>query len=121
MHRYRFRSLSIHILLILVCNSFNFLIADNVKHSLKNSIDAHANHYIDIAQQIWEVAEMGYLEFESSKILIDKAREEGFRIQNGVADIPTAFVATYGSGRPVIGIMAEFDALPGLSQKAVTE
>ena len=95
--------------------------ATDIKTELQASIDINATEYANIAQSIWELAEMGYLEFESSNILKTKAKEAGFHIESGVADIPTAFVASFGSGKPVLGIMAEFDALPGLSQKASVE
>jgi len=62
---------------------------------------------------------LGYLETESSELLQKTLKDAGFSVKNGVADIPTAFVAEFGSGAPVVGIMAEFDALPGVSQKAV--
>ena len=74
---------------------------------------------IRIADRIWQLAELGYMEHESSTTLQGYLREAGFSVTAGVADIPTAFVATYGSGGPTIGILAEFDALPGLSQQAV--
>lgn len=77
--------------------------------------------YKDIALQIWNYAEVGYKEVKSSALLTETLRKEGFTVEMGVADIPTAFVATYGSGQPVIGILAEFDALPGLAQEAVAE
>lgn len=93
--------------------------------SLKNSaiadIDAKYADYKNIALQIWNFAEVGYKEVKSSSLLQQTLRENGFSVQSGVADIPTAFVATYGSGKPVIGILAEFDALPGLSQDADPE
>ena len=69
------------------------------------------------AQQIWEWAEPGYQETKSSDLLVQVLEEDGFGIERGVAEIPTAFVATYGEGEPVIGILAEYDALPGLSQE----
>jgi aminobenzoyl-glutamate utilization protein B len=72
-----------------------------------------------MAQQIWEWAEVGYKEQRSAKLLADALAQAGFKVQRGVAEIPTAFVATIGSGSPVIGIMGEYDALPGLSQEAV--
>ena len=75
--------------------------------------------YGEIAQQIWAWAEMGYQETQSSALLQNTLSEQGFTIEAGVAEIPTAFVATYGSGSPVIAILGEYDALPGLSQKAV--
>jgi aminobenzoyl-glutamate utilization protein B len=73
---------------------------------------------IDLATEIWELAELGYLETKSSAVLQKYLRGQGFKIQSGVAEIPTAFVATAGKGGPTIGILAEFDALPGLSQAA---
>lgn len=73
---------------------------------------------ITLADQIWQWAEMGYLERQSSETLQAYLRGQGFEIEAGVADIPTAFVATFGRGGPTIGILAEFDALPGLSQAA---
>ena len=84
-----------------------------------NSIDENKNNYSEIAQQIWSYAEMGYQETESSALLQKTLKDEGFKIEKGVAEIPTAFVATFGSSGPVIAILGEFDALPGLSQKAL--
>lgn len=75
----------------------------------------------EIARQIWEWAEVGYQETRSSALLQAELRAAGFEVQTGVAGMPTAFVATAGSGTPVIGILAEFDALPGFSQDAVPE
>ena len=74
---------------------------------------------IDISNQIWAAEETAFEEQASSKLLADYAEANGFKVERGVAEIPTAFVATYGSGSPVIGILGEFDALPGLSQKTV--
>ena len=71
-----------------------------------------------VAKQIWDYAELGYLETRSSGLLIDELQKEGFSIRPGVADIPTAFVAEWGEGGPVIGLLAEFDALPGITQSA---
>ena len=79
-------------------------------------IDKQATHYADLSRQIWEFAEVGYQETNSSALLQEELKKEGFAVQAGVAGIPTAFVATYGSGKPVIGILAEYDALPGLAQ-----
>lgn len=75
--------------------------------------------YGALAKQIWNYAEVGYQEVKSSALLQDQLRKEGFKIQAGVADIPTAFTATFGEGKPVIGILGEFDALPGLSQDSI--
>ncbi len=74
-----------------------------------------------VNRAIWEFAEVGLEEHQSSKLLVSKLRENGFEVTYGVSDMPTAFVASYGTGKPVIGILAEYDALPGMSQKAEPE
>jgi aminobenzoyl-glutamate utilization protein B len=74
---------------------------------------------VEISNTIWRWAEVGLQEFKTSKLCADTLEKSGFRVQRGVAGMPTAFIATWGSGKPVIGAMAELDALPGLSQKAV--
>lgn len=84
-------------------------------------LDAQAPAYTEIEQKIWSFAEVGYQEVKSSALLQEKLKAEGFTVKAGIAGIPTAFVAEYGSGEPVIGILAEFDALPGLSQEANPE
>ncbi|MEY3542110.1 MAG: hypothetical protein RLZZ204_922 [Bacteroidota bacterium] len=84
-------------------------------------LDGGYDQYKQVALQIWENAELGYKEVKSSALLQETLKKEGFAVEAGVAEIPTAFVATYGSGSPVIGILAEFDALPGLAQQAVPE
>ena len=89
--------------------------------SVTDAVDGYGSRYIDIAQQIWEWAELGYQEERSAALLQDALREEGFTLEAGVAGMPTAFVGEYGSGAPIIGILAEYDALPGLSQEASTE
>jgi aminobenzoyl-glutamate utilization protein B len=73
-----------------------------------------------VSDSIWKFAELGMQEFRSSAILIRTLEEEGFKVEKGVAGMPTCFVATWGSGKPVIGILGEYDALPMLSQKALT-
>ena len=70
-----------------------------------------------ISDSIWEYAELGLQEFRSSKLLADTLEDAGFTIERDLAGMPTCFVATYGSGKPVIGLLGEFDALPMLSQK----
>lgn len=82
-------------------------------------LDSKADFYGDLAMKIWSNPELGYLETQSSALLQQTLKDAGFVVKAGVAGVPTAFVAEYGSGKPVIGIMAEFDALPGVSQKAV--
>ncbi|MEM4726931.1 MAG: M20/M25/M40 family metallo-hydrolase, partial [Candidatus Bathyarchaeia archaeon] len=72
-----------------------------------------------LSDRVWELAELGLVEYESSRLLADELEGWGFRVTRGVAGMPTAFVAEWGSGRPVIGVMGEYDALPGLSQRPV--
>ena len=81
-------------------------------------VNNRAQYDWDAARQIWEWAEPGYQESKSSKLLASMLEKEAFKIETGVAEIPTAFTATFGSGSPVIGILGEFDALPGLTQTA---
>src|SRR5512145_920049 len=84
-------------------------------------LDSNAQTLGRVNRNIWGWAETGLEETKSSKELQDLLTANGFTVQAGVANMPTAFVATYGSGRPVIGILAEYDALPGLSQDASPE
>ena len=91
------------------------------KRALASSIDAKYTHYASVANQIWNFAEVGYHETQSSALLQSELAKAGFKVESGVAGIPTAFVATFGTGQPVIGILAEFDALPGLSQQVSPE
>lgn len=82
-------------------------------------ISQNESHIIDVSDKIWSYAELGFQEFKSSALLADELKKAGFEVQMGVAGMPTAFVAKFGSGKPVIGVMGEYDALTGLSQKAV--
>ena len=84
-------------------------------------LDAAAAHYSTVAKQIWSLAEVGYMEEKSSALLQSELEGAGFAVKAGVAGEPTAFIAEYGSGKPVIAILGEFDALPGLSQDSVPE
>lgn len=72
----------------------------------------------EVGDRIWEYAELSLQEEKSAKLYCDVLEKEGFLVERGICNIPTAFSAAYGSGRPVIGILAEYDALSGLSQKA---
>ncbi|MFN4976594.1 MAG: amidohydrolase [Bacteroidota bacterium] len=92
-----------------------------MKATAVQNIQRAYDQYKKVALQIWGHAELGYKEVKSSALLQETLKKEGFTVETGVAEIPTAFVATYGSGQPVIGILAEFDALPGLAQEAVPE
>lgn len=82
-------------------------------------VEGHRELVTKVHQRVWELAEVGLKEYETSKLLADILERNGFTVERGVAGMPSAFVATYGSGKPVIGIMGELDALPGLSQEAV--
>jgi aminobenzoyl-glutamate utilization protein B len=84
--------------------------------SVMDFIDGRYEDTAKMARTIWEYAEVGYQETRSSALLQDSLSSDGFAVQAGVASIPTAFVATYGNGGPVIAILAEFDALPGINQ-----
>ncbi|MHC4396219.1 MAG: amidohydrolase [Planctomycetota bacterium] len=84
-------------------------------------IDAKGPEYAQVSRAIWEFAEPGYLEEKSSSLLQSRLEKAGFSIKSGVAKIPTAFVASYGEGKPVIGLLAEYDALPGMSQDVAGE
>jgi aminobenzoyl-glutamate utilization protein B len=84
-------------------------------------IDTNTPLYADAAMQIWNYAELGYQETKSSALLQKILKDAGFTINVGVAGMPTAFIAEFGSGKPVIAILGEYDALPGLSQAAVPE
>ena len=92
-----------------------------IKDEAITDIQLKYGEYKDVALQIWNYAEVGYKEVKSSALLQKKLSDNGFDVKAGVAEMPTAFVATYGTGKPVIGILAEFDALPGLSQQAIPE
>jgi aminobenzoyl-glutamate utilization protein B len=88
------------------------------KRAAMSVIDRHARDLAELSDRIWAYAEIALREHRSAAALADYAEQQGFRVERGVAGLPTAFVATYGSGRPVIGVMGEYDALPGLSQRA---
>lgn len=88
------------------------------KQAVLNSVGKHQEELIQLSDQIWGFAELAMREKQSSKVLADYAEQQGFRVTRNVAEIPTAFIAEFGSGKPIIGILGEFDALPGLSQKA---
>ena len=88
------------------------------KQALAAFIDGHASYFEDIADKIWEHAELSLKEYASAALYCEKLRELGFTVTEKLCGINTAFCGSYGSGRPVIGILGEFDALSGLSQKA---
>ena len=88
------------------------------KNAVLASVEKHQQELIRLSDQIWGFAEIAMRETKSAKVLADYAEAQGFKVTRGVAKIPTAFVAEFGSGKPIIGVLGEFDALPGLSQKA---
>ena len=110
--------------------AFATLIASNVQAGSKGNkttkakvaidyLDSNFATYDKLQKTIWADPELGFLETNSSALLKQHLRENGFTIEEGVAGMPTAYVATYGSGKPVIGFLSEYDALPGLSQDTV--
>jgi aminobenzoyl-glutamate utilization protein B len=108
--------------LVLLIAAFVLCVRPGVAPAQKAAVDAfvknHAAEAWPLALKIWDWAEVGYKEEKSSKLLADALEKAGFKVERGVAKIPTAFVATIGSGKPVIAVMGEYDALPGLSQEA---
>lgn len=92
---------------------------NKLKKELLSSIENKSSDLISVSDNIWEAAEVAFREKKSANYLIEYAEKNGFKIEKGLAGIPTAFTATYGEGKPVIGIIGEFDALPGLSQTTV--
>jgi aminobenzoyl-glutamate utilization protein B len=89
-----------------------------IKTEAVDSIDRQSGQLIEISDQIWAFAETALREYQSAELLADYAESQGFEVTRGVAGLPTAFTARFGSGKPVIGIMGEYDALPGISQQA---
>jgi aminobenzoyl-glutamate utilization protein B len=98
---------------IIFLSIFSFSMSSDV---INDSIEKNSQIFENVALEIWEYAELGYLENKSSKLLADTLQENGFKITKGVAGIPTSFIAEFNNEGPVIGILGEFDALPGLSQ-----
>ena len=82
------------------------------------SISTHKEKFSEVALEIWDYAELGYQENKSANLLAESLKQEGFKISKGLAGIPTAFIAEFNNGGPVIGILGEFDALPGLAQSS---
>ncbi len=95
--------------------------AQKTKEEVVKALDNKYDLYAGTAKKIWDFAEVGFQETQSSALLQKTLTDAGFKVETGVAGMPTAFVASYGSGKPVIGILAEFDALPGVSQDASPE
>jgi len=88
------------------------------KKSVLASVEKHQQELVNLSDSVWKFAETALQESKSATILARYAEQNGFNLRRGVAEMPTAFIAEYGTGKPVIAILGEFDALPGLSQKA---
>ena len=104
--------------LTILCTSVRAQKMPAAKQRIVQSVESRNAELIKMSDKIWALAEVAFEEGESAKILADYAEKEGFRVRRGVSGMPTAFIAEYGSGKPIIGILGEFDALPGISQKA---
>lgn len=105
--------------LSLLTSAATALASDEKKALVMESVDRQAGALTALSDEIWRNAEIAFRETNSAAALIRHAEEHGFIVRTGIGEIPTAFIAEYGSGSPVIGIMGEFDALPGLSQDTV--
>jgi aminobenzoyl-glutamate utilization protein B len=106
-------------LLIIYFCLCSYAVAQDGKEMAMAHIESNSAKYSAIAQKIWDFAELGYLEVKSSALLQSTLAKAGFQVEAGVAEIPTAFIASYGSSSPVIAILAEYDALPGITQDRV--
>lgn len=92
-----------------------------MKQTAYKWIDENQKHLTGMSDKIWEYAELGLWETRSSKLIADELEKHGFKLTRGISGMPTAFVATWGTGKPTIGVQGEFDALPGISQKKTTK
>ncbi|HIH89179.1 TPA: amidohydrolase, partial [Candidatus Bathyarchaeota archaeon] len=91
-----------------------------MKNRARGWIEENKKHIVDLSDRVWEYAELGLVEEKSSRLLSDELEKGGFKVEMGVAGMPTAFVATWSNGKgPTIGLMGEYDALPGLSNNKV--
>ncbi len=95
--------------------------ADPLKRQVIAQVDSIEALVEEMATKLWEYSEISLQETRSAALLISKLKEAGFDIETNVAGMPTAFVATYGKGSPIVGILAEYDALPGVGNEAVPE
>lgn len=89
------------------------------EQQILKGLDDRMDQYADMAKAIWDVSELGFMEDQSTAVLQNKLKEAGFKVESGLAGMPTSFIGSWGSGKPVIGLLAEYDALPGMSQAAV--
>jgi aminobenzoyl-glutamate utilization protein B len=112
-------SVALGVALLLFASLPESILAQDGKEAVLAHVEANAGRYGEIAQAMWDLAELGYMEHESAALLESSLENAGFSVEVGVAKMPTAFVASYGSGSPVVGILAEYDALPGITQARV--
>lgn len=120
MARYTLETLMIRITVVLIL----FLTLQSsvfAQASVIDGVEARAEHFGRLSRQIWENPELGFHEAKSAAALRDELKAAGFRITENIAGLPTAFIAEWGGGKPVIGIIGEYDALPGLSQEVAAE
>ena len=108
-----------HRLILMLCFAAVSGLAAAQEPDITRFLDSRYEETARIARTLWEHAEVGYQEEKSSELLQATLAAEGFNVQAGVAGMPTAFIASYGETEPVIAILAEFDALPGVSQDAL--
>jgi len=113
----RFSCLPVFIVIV-ISASMAVAAGSKKKDEATATIENHKGELITLSNQIWTFAETALRETKSAKVLADYAEQNGFKVERGVSGMPTAFIATYGEGKPVIGILGEYDALPGISQKA---
>ncbi len=106
------------VVLLAVVPRLTFGAADKKKAEVVAAFEKHQSEIIGLSDEVWKFAETALRETRSAALLADFAEKQGFTVERGVAGMPTAFVASYGQGRPIIGVLGEYDALPGLSQKA---
>jgi aminobenzoyl-glutamate utilization protein B len=89
-----------------------------LKNAVVSSVDNQSAALVEMSDRIWAHAEIALHETQSGQVLADYAEQQGFRVERGIAGMPMAFIASYGKGKPIIGVLGEYDALPGLSQSA---
>ena len=94
---------------------------NNIKKEIFDWLDKNKELLRDIAQKIWDKPETAFIEKFASNLQASVLKEAGFKVKMGLKDMPTAFIAEYGSGKPILGVLGEYDALPGLSQKKLSK
>ena len=115
------RSLILKILLVLaLCAPSSGVPAaeSRIRQKVLESVETQRDDLVRLSEQIWAWAEIALRETRSAAAVADYAERHGFKVERGVAGLPTAFIASFGTGRPIIGVLGEYDALPGISQKA---